>query len=197
MTKKLQALLSNPKTLNLLSQFETLPGLQAEFLTDELLAQLPPLYSQDGNKAQTQFFIRFFHNSVNMTWYISEFDGEETFFGLASINGYPFEWGYINLQELLSAPMKMAGRTMNIAGVERDICFKPCQMHEIKELDEFRQRLGYDKPATQEESTPQQPSQELTPEEQEFNDAGKLAYEQTQEGKTVDMFKPVQLLLFA
>lgn len=146
--------------------------------------KLPKLYVQDSKRAETVFYARFFYNSGAATWYISEFDGKDTMFGLVTMNGQDWEWGYISLNELESIPMRINGRALKIQGVERDTSFKMKQMHEIKELDDFRARMGYLKPEKAMANRKKKKSEK------------EQAFKQTPKGKTVDMFAPLQLSLF-
>jgi len=60
---------------------------------------------------------KFFTPDSNWTWYASEFDGEDLFFGL--VQGLEEEWGYFSLTELqtVRGPFGLL--------VERDRGFKP------------------------------------------------------------------------
>jgi hypothetical protein len=60
-----------------------------------------------------------------LTWYASEFDGEDTFFGLVS--GFEVEYGYFSLKELDEArgPMGLP--------IERDLQFEPKTLRELEE----------------------------------------------------------------
>jgi hypothetical protein len=50
-------------------------------LPPEIRSQLPSLYSQE-KIADPIAYIKFFNPLSNWTWYATEFDGEDTFFGL-------------------------------------------------------------------------------------------------------------------
>lgn len=85
---------------------------------------LPPLYSQDGKGDEAIAFVKFFTPDSSWTWYATEFDGEDTFFGL--VCGSETELGYFSLAELKSArgPLGLA--------IERDRHFKPTTLAEIR-----------------------------------------------------------------
>lgn len=86
-----------------------------------------PLYSQDGKKKEAQCSAKFFLCQGAWTWYILEYDGDDTFFGVI-INGEgEGEYGYISLKEL------QALRTRWGLGVERDIVFTPKKLSEIND----------------------------------------------------------------
>ena len=87
-----------------------------KLLTQELRRRLPALYSTETDHdpvAQAKFFTPW----SNWTWYVTEFDGEDTFFGL--VDGLERELGYFSLSELESI-LGPAGLT-----IERDLHFKP------------------------------------------------------------------------
>jgi len=109
-------------------------------LMDENIRQsLPELYSQEekglGAKAQVQ--IR--SPDSNWTWYASEFDGEDIFFGL--VNGFELELGYFSLKELQ--------QTCGPKGlpIERDVHFEPKSLKGLMEMHEQERRKGVAPPA--------------------------------------------------
>lgn len=61
-------------------------------------------------------------------WYATEFDGEDTFYGL--VQGWEEEWGYFSLSELESASTSMFGT--EIPAVERDCYWSPRKISELK-----------------------------------------------------------------
>ena len=73
--------------------------------------------------------VKFFTPDSNWTWYASEFDGEDIFFGL--VVGFEVELGYFSLSELQSVrgPWGLP--------IERDLHFEP---KTLKELQEMHQR---------------------------------------------------------
>ena len=88
-----------------------------ELLPDEIREELPLLYANEELGLQAQARVKFFTPDSNWTWYASEFDGEDTFFGL--VIGQEMELGYFSLRELQKArgPLGMP--------IERDIHFEP------------------------------------------------------------------------
>ena len=83
---------------------------------------LPALYSQDGKGLEALAQVKFFTPDGSATWYASEFDGEDTFFGLCDMGfGCP-ELGYFRLSELQSVRGKMG------LPVERDRHFSPAAL---------------------------------------------------------------------
>jgi hypothetical protein len=67
----------------------------------------------------------FFTPDSNWTWYTSEFDREDIFFGLVS--GFEVELGYFSLKELQEARGPMGLQ------IERDIDFEPKVLGELRE----------------------------------------------------------------
>ena len=86
-----------------------------KLLTKEILDKIPALYEQDGKGNDALIYVKFFTPSSNWTWYATEFDGEDTFFGL--VQGHEQELGYFSLKELQSVKGPFG------LGVERDMHF--------------------------------------------------------------------------
>jgi len=85
-----------------------------KLLTKEILEKLPPLYSNEKLAAKdVKIIVKFFDPCGSWTWYATEFDGEETFFGY--VDGMCGELGYFNLNELkeYKGPLGL--------GIERDV----------------------------------------------------------------------------
>jgi hypothetical protein len=104
-----------------------------QLLTPELRAELPKVYSQDGNK-DPKVYAKFFFPAGRWTWFVTEGEpaGDDyRFFGF--VIGDFEEWGYFSLNELQS---------LNVHGltVERDLYFKQGTMSEV--LDRFRKARG-------------------------------------------------------
>jgi len=65
------------------------------------LDQIPRLYdTEETPLADKLIYLHFFIGSCD--WYITEYDGEDIFFGYAMLGGDPVnaEWGYISFSEL-------------------------------------------------------------------------------------------------
>jgi len=90
--------------------------------------KLPPLYSTDNQGMKALAQLKFFTPDSDWTWYASEFDGEDTFFGLVS--GYDVELGYFSLKELQETRGPMGLQ------IERDLYFEPKMLRELKEKHE-------------------------------------------------------------
>ena len=104
-----------------------------KLLTQEVKTKLPPLYSQEDKGGKAIAHVKFFTPDSNWTWWATEFDGEDTFFGLAI--GFEIELGYFSLAELEEArgPLGLP--------IERDLHFDPKSLGELKQEYE-QQRHG-------------------------------------------------------
>jgi hypothetical protein len=94
-----------------------------KLLTQEIRKKLPPLYSQEGKGGKAVVVVKYFTPSSSWTWYATEFDGEDTFFGL--VDGQFKELGYFSLRELeeVRGPMGLP--------IERDLYWQPKMLEEI------------------------------------------------------------------
>lgn len=102
------------------------PSPTGENLLDKASREkLPPLYSgeKDGLEALAQ--VKFFMPAGSWTWYASEFDQDDIFFGL--VVGFEVELGYYSLRELqeVRGPMGLL--------IERDLYFEPKSLRELME----------------------------------------------------------------
>ena len=91
-----------------------------KLLTKEIREQLPFLYTNE-DVADPIAIVKFFTPFSNWTWYATEFDGKDTFFGL--VDGFDRELGYFSLSELEGMGSK----------IERDLYFKPVPLSELPE----------------------------------------------------------------
>jgi hypothetical protein len=99
-----------------------------EFFPDELKAQIPKLYSQEGNKDPT-VYMKLFQPWGSWTWYITEGeeqDGDYLMFGY--VIGFEREWGYISLNELSSVTGPFGLK------IERDIHFTPKPKSQVSDI---------------------------------------------------------------
>ena len=94
-----------------------------QLMTQEVRRKLPPLYSQESLGGEAVVHVKFFTPDSSWTWYATEFNGADTFFGL--VDGLERELGYFSLAELQKArgPMSLA--------IERDRYWKPKKLSEI------------------------------------------------------------------
>ncbi len=92
-------------------------------LTKRIRNKLPKLGGQEDKGLDAYVYVKFFTPWSSWTWYVTEFDGDDTFFGL--VDGFEKEIGYFYLSELKS-----------ICGpdglkIERDLYFKPMTVREL------------------------------------------------------------------
>lgn len=101
-----------------------LPEEAMELLPGHLRAVLPPLYSQEKKGLDAIVPIKFFTPDANWTWYPTEFDGNDLFFGLVS--GFEVELGYFSLTELeaITGPFHLP--------IERDLYFEPATLADLQ-----------------------------------------------------------------
>jgi len=98
-----------------------------KLLTEEIKKKLPKLYEQESKGYDAVAYLRFFTPDSNWTWYVTEFDGKDTFFGL--VDGFEKELGYFLLSELESVRGPLGLK------VERDLYFKPTSLKELMNGD--------------------------------------------------------------
>jgi hypothetical protein len=94
-----------------------------ELLPKEIAVTLPPIDSTEQEGLDAIARVKFFTPDAHWTWYASEFDGEDSFFGFVS--GDEPELGYFSLAELRELRGKLG------LPVERDRSFKPTPLREI------------------------------------------------------------------
>ncbi len=97
-----------------------------ELLTEELRQKFPKLYTMDSKDPKdVKVIAKFFPPWTSWTWYATEFDGEDTFFGF--VRGLENELGYFSLSELQSikGPFGLA--------IERDLYFGEHTLAEVME----------------------------------------------------------------
>jgi len=94
-----------------------------KLLTKEVRKTLPLLYSQESLGGKAISHVKFFTPDSGWTFWATEFDGEDTFFGL--VDGHEKELGYFSLRELteVRGPMGLP--------IERDLWWEPKTLEEI------------------------------------------------------------------
>ena len=92
-------------------------------LDPESREKLPAFYSGEDLGLMAVALVKFFTPDSNWTWYASEFDGEDLFFGLVS--GFEVELGYFSLSELQSVKGSLG------LPIERDLYFEPKTLEEL------------------------------------------------------------------
>ena len=103
-----------------------------ELLDKATRERLPPLYANEEIGLAALALVKFFTPDSSWTWYASEFDGEDIFFGLVS--GLEVEFGYFALSELdeIRGPLGLP--------VERDLHFEPKTLEELAEMQRRERR---------------------------------------------------------
>lgn len=104
-----------------------------QLLTKAIRRKLPPLYANEEKGTDALAIVKFFTPDGDWTWYASEFDGDDLFFGLA-VGAEP-ELGYFRLSELQSVRGKLG------LPVARDKFHKPTPLREL--LAKHEQERGY------------------------------------------------------
>ena len=94
-----------------------------KLLTNEIRRRLPALYATEHDKDPVAQ-VKFFSPWNGWTWYATEFDGEDLFFGL--VQGLESEWGYFSLAELESVR-----GPCGVPAIERDLYFEPQPVSEF------------------------------------------------------------------
>ena len=94
-----------------------------KLINNEIKRVLPKLYEQDGKGFNAMAYIKFFTPDSNWTWYVTEFDGKDIFFGL--VDGLEKELGYFSLSELESVRGPLGLK------IERDLYFKPTKLKNL------------------------------------------------------------------
>jgi hypothetical protein len=95
-----------------------------QLFPDSVRSLLPPLYSQESAGEDATVFVKFFTPDSSWTWFATEFDGDDTFFGL--VVGHETELGYFSLSELraVRGPLGLA--------IERDESFTPQSLAQVR-----------------------------------------------------------------
>lgn len=94
--------------------------------------RLPQLYDMEDRGLDALALVKFFTPDSSWTWFASEFDGEDIFYGL--VIGLEIEFGYFSLKELQSVrgPWGLP--------IERDLYFEPKTLRELFEMHKQERR---------------------------------------------------------
>jgi len=97
-----------------------------KLLTETIKKEVPKLYSQEEKGDEAVAYVKFFTPWSNWTWYATEFDGGDTFFGL--VVGLETELGYFSLKEIseVTGPGGLK--------IERDLYFTPQPLIELRKI---------------------------------------------------------------
>jgi hypothetical protein len=104
---------------------EIIPPTGDNLLDDESREKLPPLYSGEEQGLDGLAHVKFFTPDSSWSWFASEFDGEDIFFGL--VDGLELELGYFSLKELQSVKGPKG------LPIERDLHFEPKSLRELRD----------------------------------------------------------------
>ena len=94
-----------------------------QLLTKAIVKRLPPIGATEGQGMQALAQVKFFTPDSSWTWYASEFDGTDIFYGL--VIGHYKEYGTFSLSELHTVRGALG------LPVERDLYFKPTPLQEL------------------------------------------------------------------
>jgi len=103
-----------------------------KLLTKQIIKTLPPIGAQN-DIAEPVAHVKFFTPDNSWTWFITEgqleldeADNEIDFLFFGRVHGDATEWGYFKLGDLLAfrGPLGLP--------IERDLCFKPTVMNQLK-----------------------------------------------------------------
>ena len=100
--------------------------IKGNLLNKESRDMLPELYDGEELGLNALAQVKFFTPDSNWTWYASEFDGEDIFFGLVS--GLEVELGYFSLKEMqeVRGPLGLP--------IERDLYYEPKTLKDLMEM---------------------------------------------------------------
>tara|TARA_S200000501_G_scaffold92736_1_gene86045 strand:+ start:3535 stop:3870 length:336 start_codon:yes stop_codon:yes gene_type:complete len=101
--------------------------MRMKLMTQEIRKRIPELYSTDNTPiGERVIHAKFFHPWSKLTWYASEFDGTDLFYGYTE-SGQGSEWGYFSLKE-------MGDIFVRGCWMERDRYFGPIKIKDCNEL---------------------------------------------------------------
>lgn len=98
-----------------------------KLLTVELIKRFEKVGNQEKVK-DPLVICKFFDPTGSWSWYATEFDGKDTFFGL--VDGFEKELGYFSLSELEQAKNGQQG--ILALPIERDLYFKEQPLSQAK-----------------------------------------------------------------
>lgn len=102
-------------------------------LTTEIRRALPPLCANEKKELDDVIVVaKLFHPYGAGTWYITEFDGEDTLFGYTALGMGGDEWGYTSLAELTALRATLFGKDLGCQAIERDAHFRPTRWGDLK-----------------------------------------------------------------
>ena len=96
--------------------------------TKKELSEIPDLFeNENGNIYDAIVHMHFFLGGCD--WYITEFDGKDTFYGFAILSNDYFnaEWGYVSFKELKNAKV-------GFLEVDRDLHWEKRPVKKVKKI---------------------------------------------------------------
>lgn len=87
-----------------------------QLLTKAIRKALPELGATEGEGGGARIVVKFFDPCGSWTWFATEFDGEDTFFGM--VHGHEKELGYFSLKEIEGFKGRLG------IGIERDLNYR-------------------------------------------------------------------------
>ena len=100
-----------------------------DYVPRDVQGKIPRLYATEDAPAEALVWLKFFTPWTSWTWYATEFDGEDVFFGL--VVGHETELGYFSLSELREVRGPLGLR------IERDVWWKPVPLREVPDCPEW------------------------------------------------------------
>lgn len=97
-----------------------------ELMTNEIREQFKKIGSQEGKGGDAICVVKFFDPTGGWTWFATELDQEDIFFGL--VDGFELEWGYFSLSELQGVKGRLG------LGIERDLFIGMPKLKDIPAL---------------------------------------------------------------
>lgn len=96
-----------------------------KLLTKAIRKSFPALGKTAGQSYNAKIVVKFFSPDSSWTWYATEFDGDDTFFGL--VCGLETEFGYFSLSELekIRGPLGLP--------IERDLYFSGHTLEDVRQ----------------------------------------------------------------
>jgi hypothetical protein len=109
-----------------------IPPTGENLLDEESRSKLPELYSGEELGLDAKAQVKFFTPDSNWSWFASEFDGDDIFYGL--VIGHEIELGYWSLRELqeVRGPWGLP--------IERDLHFEPRTLQEL--IERYKKEQG-------------------------------------------------------
>ncbi len=105
-----------------------------KLLDQENRNKFPKLYEGENKGLDVKAVVKFFTPDSSWTWYASEFDGEDIFYGL--VVGFEIELGYFSLSDLEQAEGPLG------LPIERDRYFEPMTLKDLMDAHRREREKG-------------------------------------------------------